>query len=159
LPRSPLGRIYTKFGTAVWVADVITSNNFLVIGQGVWILCGVKNCPLPLTKPVSDAMLARVLAMALSLSVNPSVCLLQLGVLSKRMDESCWFLAWELPSTHPTLCSKEIQGHSKIRVLSSWNFATNSGLRKFRHNISIVKACYQHSSRKADAQAVVDQLS
>jgi len=131
LPRSPLGRIYTKFGTAVWVADVITSNYFLVIGQGVWILCGVKNCPLPLTKPVSDAMLARVLAMALFLSVNPSVCLLQLGVLSKRMDESCWFLAWELPSTHPTLCSKEIQGPSKIRVLPPGTLLQTLDLENF----------------------------
>ena len=33
-----------------------------------------------------------------------SVCLSQVGVLSKRMDESGWFLAWQLPSTYPTLC-------------------------------------------------------
>jgi len=35
-----------------------------------------------------------------------SVCvrLSQVGVLSKRMDESSWILAHELPSTHPTLC-------------------------------------------------------
>jgi len=32
------------------------------------------------------------------------VCLSQVGVLSKRMDESSWFLACELPSTRPTLC-------------------------------------------------------
>jgi len=36
-------------------------------------------------------------------SVRLSVCLSQVGVLSKRLDESSWFLAWELPSTHPTL--------------------------------------------------------
>jgi len=29
LPRSPRGRICTKFDTAVGVADVITSNKFL----------------------------------------------------------------------------------------------------------------------------------
>jgi len=39
-----------------------------------------------------DAMLARLLAMALCPSV--SVCLSQVGVLSKRMNESSWFLAW-----------------------------------------------------------------
>jgi len=44
-----------------------------------------------------DAMLARVLAMA------PCPCLSQVGVLSKRLNESSWFLARELPSTLPTL--------------------------------------------------------
>ena len=37
-------------------------------------------------------------------SVRPSVCPSQVGVLSKRMNESSWFLASELPSTRPTLC-------------------------------------------------------
>jgi len=38
---------------------------------------------------------SRILAMAL--------CLSQVGVLSKRMNKSSWFLAWELSSSHPTL--------------------------------------------------------
>ena len=91
-------------------------------------------------------------------SVHPS----QVGVLSKRINESSWFLAWELHSTYPTLCYTEIHVPSKIRVTSLWNFAPNSGLRKFRHGISIVEACYQLSSRKMDAQrtqTVVGQLS
>ena len=37
-------------------------------------------------------------------SVRLSVCPSQVGVLSKRMNESSWFLACELPSTRPTLC-------------------------------------------------------
>jgi len=44
------------------------------------------------------------------------VCLSQVDVLSKRMNESSWFLAWEL---HSTLCYKEIHIPSKIRVLPS----------------------------------------
>jgi len=40
--EAPRGRICTKFATAVGVADVITSNKFLVIGQGVRILWGSK---------------------------------------------------------------------------------------------------------------------
>ena len=50
--------------------------------------------------------------------VSVSVCvrLSQVGVLSKRMNESGWFLAWELHSTYPTLCYKEIHVLSKIRV-------------------------------------------
>jgi len=42
------------------------------------------------------------IAMGLCLSV--CVRLSQVGVLSKRLDESSWFLACELPSTRPTLC-------------------------------------------------------
>jgi len=30
-----------------------TVTNFLVIGQGVWVLSGIKNCRRPLTKPVA----------------------------------------------------------------------------------------------------------
>ena len=47
-----------------------------------------------------DAMRPRVVAMGLCMSV----CLSQVGVLSKRMNESCWFWACELSSTRPTLC-------------------------------------------------------
>jgi len=36
-------------------------------------------------------------------SVCSSVCASQVGVLSKRLNESSWFLARELPSTRPTL--------------------------------------------------------
>ena len=46
-----------------------------------------------------DAMLARVLAVAMCLSVSVS----QVGVLLKQLHESSWFLARELPSTYPTL--------------------------------------------------------
>jgi len=44
-----------------------------------------------------------VLAMALCPFVRPSVRPSQVGVLSKRMNESSWVLACELPSTRPTL--------------------------------------------------------
>jgi len=37
-------------------------------------------------------------------SVSVSVRLSQVGVLLKRLNESSWFLARELPSTSPTLC-------------------------------------------------------
>jgi len=57
-------------------------------------------------------MLARMLAMALCLSVS----VLQIGVLSKRLNESGWFWAREILSTCPTLCCKEIPVSSNIRV-------------------------------------------
>jgi len=39
----------------------------------------------------------------LSSRVRPSVRPLQVGVLSKRLNESSWFLAYELPLTYPKL--------------------------------------------------------
>jgi len=53
-----------------------------------------------------DAMLARILAMVLCLSV--CVCLSQVGVLLNWLDGTSWFLARRLPSTSHTLCFKEI---------------------------------------------------
>ena len=47
----------------------------------------------------NSAVRLRIIAMALCLSV----CLSQVGVLSKRLNESSWFEARELPSTHPPL--------------------------------------------------------
>ena len=86
------------------------------------------------------------------------------GVLSKRMNESGRFLAWELPSTYATLFCKKIQIPSKIMVLPSETLFQILDLRKFRHSISIVEASDQLSWRKVDAQsiinwAVVGQLS
>jgi len=87
--------------------------------------------------------------------VSVCVCLSQVGVLSKRMNESSWFLAWELQSTYPTLCCKEIH-YLQNKGTSLKNFPPNSGLRKFRHGMSIIEACYQLSSRKADAQTMIN---
>jgi len=45
---------------------------------------------------------------------------------------------------------------SKNKDTSLWNFVLNSVLRKFRHGISIIETCYQLSSRKVDAQNVIN---
>ena len=45
---------------------------------------------------------------------------------------------------------------SKNKGTSLWNFVLNSRLRKFRHGISIVEMYYQLSSRKVDAQSVIN---
>ena len=60
-----------------------------------------------------------LLAMALCPCLYGCVCV---GVLSKGMDGIIWFLAWGLLSTSPTLCFKEIQVSTKIRVLPSETF-------------------------------------
>jgi len=69
-----------------------------------------------------DAMLARVLAMALCL------CLSQVGVLLKWFDGSSWFLAWRPVSTSPTVCFKEIQVSTTNKDTSLRNFFLSSGL-------------------------------
>ena len=78
----------------------------------------------PITEFVMCSI-APVLAMDLCLCQSVCVCPSQVGVLSKRLNESSWFLARELPLTY--LCYSEIQVPSKIRVLLSGtllNFAT-----------------------------------
>ena len=109
-----------------------------------------------------DAMLARVIAVDLCLSVR--VCLSQVGVLSKGMNGLICFLARGLLSTSPVLWFKEICVSTKIRVLTIRNFVPKSGLRKFCFSRSVVETCYRLSSTKVDAQSVinwtvVDQLS
>ena len=87
------------------------------------------------------------------MALCPFVCvrLSQVGVLSKRLDESSWLLACELPSVHPSYTV--LKGNSvisKSKGTSLWNFVLNSGLRKFRHGMSNVETCYQHSSKKVE---------
>jgi len=47
-------------------------------------------------------------------------------------------------------------GISKNKGTSLWKFAPNSAFRKFHHSISIVKVCYQLSSRKVDAPSIIN---
>jgi len=54
-----------------------------------------------------------------SVCLSVCVCLSGVGVLSKRMNGLIWFLAWRLFSTSLTLCFKESQVSTKIRVLPS----------------------------------------
>jgi len=77
-----------------------------------------------------------------STHLNPAlvffcVCQLQVGVLSKRMNESSCVLASELA---PML--KEISDIYKNKETSLWNVAPKSGLRKISFGISIVETCY-----------------
>jgi len=60
-------------------------------------------------------------------------------------------------SFHPSYTV--LKGNSVIcknKGTSLWNFAPNSGFRQFRHGISIVETCYQLSSKKVDAQNVIN---
>jgi len=99
-----------------------------------------------------DAMLA----LCLCLSVCLSVCLSQVGVLSKRMDGSSWFLACRLHSTSHTLCCMKIHVSTKVTVLPSGTLSHTPDFKKFCFGISIVETCYRLSSRKVDAQSVIN---
>ena len=77
-----------------------------------------------------DAMLARYYLWP---SVCLSVCLSQVGELSKRLDESRSFLVCRLASTYPTLCFEEIQVSTNVRIVPLWNLVLSTELGKFRH--------------------------
>ena len=77
-------------------------------------------------------------------------CLSQVGVLSKRMNESSWF--WHGSFLPPILhCVNRKFGYLQIRT-----FRWIMDFEKFSFGISIVETCYQLSSRKVDAQSVVN---
>ena len=59
----------------------------------------------------------------------------------------------ELLSTSPTLCFKEIQVSTKLRVPPSGTFFLISGLTKFRR-----RTCHQLSWRKVVAPDVIDWI-
>ena len=63
--------------------------------------------------------------MTLCLSVCLSVCV------CVCLNQPSWFLAWELHSTLPTLCFKEIQVSPKIRVLPSGTLPQTLDLENF----------------------------
>jgi len=74
-----------------------------------------------------NIMLARVLSMA---QLCLSVCLSQVGVLSKRLNELNWF--WRGSFLSPILhCVKRKFGISKIRVLISGTLSQNLDLEYF----------------------------
>ena len=94
-----------------------------------------------------DAMLAPVLTMALCPCLCLSICLsVCLSVCHKSVFCRNWWTdragffstgASFLPSfeaCYPTLCCKGNSGIFKNKGTSLWNFAPNSGLRKFRHS-------------------------
>ena len=64
--------------------------------------------------------------------VSVCVCLSQVGVLSKRLSETSWFLAWELPSTHfHYTVLKGNSGISKIRVFPCGTLTQTPDLENF----------------------------
>jgi len=64
------------------------------------------------------------------LSVRPSVRLSLAHIVSKRLDESSWVLAWRLPSTYPTLYYEEIGVSLKTRALPSGTLSQLRTLKK-----------------------------
>ena len=82
-----------------------------------------------------DAMLATGTTVAMALCL----CLSQVGVLKKLLDESSWFLAWGLLSTCPTLCFKEIQISSKIRDFSPERYSKLAAYRSSKRVVNLAR--------------------
>jgi len=84
-------------------------------------------------------------------SVCRSVCVsLSQGVLSKQMNESSWFLAWELLSTRLTHCVKRKFRYLQNKDTFLWNFVPNLGLLKFCLGISIVETLEKSGRSERD---------
>jgi len=75
----------------------------------------------------------------------PCLCLLELGVLAKRLDELSCSVAQKSRSTYRALCCRETgPALARMRLLASGSLSqTLHGLRKFRHDTSIVATCCQ----------------
>ena len=91
-----------------------------------------------------------------------SVCLSQVGGCSTEVVGQIKLVSGTEASFDQSCAGNS--GTCKNKGTSFSYFFRKSGLRKFRQGISIVEACYQLSSRKMDAQrvinwAVVGQLS
>ena len=70
--------------------------------------------------------------------VRLSVCPSQAGVVSKRLDESSWFLEWRPPSAYPTLSYKELWVSPKTKVLPSETLSQTPDLEDFARQVDRV---------------------
>ena len=95
----------------------------------------------------ASAVLAIGLCLSVCLSVSYKSVFYRNGWTNRA---SFWHVSFLPPVLH---CVKRKFGYLQNKGTSLWNFVLNSGLRKFRHGISIVETCYQLSSRKVDAQS------
>jgi len=86
-----------------------------------------------------------------------SVCLSVTSRSSTKTAERTELVFGMWASFHPSyIVLKWNSVISKNNGTSLWNFVLKSGLRKFRYGKSIVETCYQLSSRKVDAQSVIN---
>ena len=72
------------------------------------------------------------------------------------MDGLIWFLTWRFLSTGDKLCYKEIHVSTKIRVLPSGTLSQTQDLENFASAYIDRREVYQFSSRKVDAQSVIN---
>jgi len=133
--------------------------NKKVLGMAVHVLCWrlghtQRQCSPSVLTLVFTARCYASAVLAMGLYPSVSVC---------HKSEFCWNGYTNgagfgvLAPFHPSYTV--LKGNSiisKNKSTSLWNFVLNSGLRKFCHGISIVETCYQLSSRKVDAQSVIN---
>ena len=85
--------------------------------------------------------------------VSACLCLSQVGVLSKRLNESGWF--WHESFLRP-MCCKEIQVTLNVRVLPSGTLLQALGLENFATAYRSSKRAIGLSSRMVDAESVIN---
>ena len=92
------------------------------------------------------------------MTLCPCLCLLELGVLAKRLDELSCSVAQMSRSTYRALCCRETgPALARMRLLASASLSqTLHGLRKFRHDTSIVATCCQLVRKRWTLQSVMN---
>ena len=96
--------------------------------------------------------------------VSVSVCLSQVGVLSKWMDGSSWFLAFRLLSTYTTRFLKDIHMSTRIRAFPSATLSKTQDLENFasayrssKRAVNLARERWRRS--ESDKLTVVGQLT
>ena len=115
---------------------------------------------IPVSKPIASLNFYRAMLCIRGtshgpVSVRPSVCPSRVGVLSKQLNESSWF--WHVSFLPSVLHHVKRQfGYLQNKGTFLSNFVLNSDLENFATAYRSSKPCYQLSSRKVDAQSVIN---
>jgi len=143
-----------RYRLLLWSHQHLLGHGSLMAGGPCWNLGGQDENGVPSPQIFTARCYASaVVAIGLCLSVRLSVT----SRCSIETTERIELFFGMQASFHPSYTV--LKGNSVISKNNGtflWNFVVNSGLRKFRHGISIVETCYQLSSRKVDAQSVIN---
>jgi len=128
LRQSGLQRRHTKHDKSSWVKAFLCDSVYTFIATAGYY------CHFVIFLPRYSVLSRGIYRNPVSVRIGVRLCLLQVGVLSKRLNESNWFLARELPLSYTTLFCKKIRVSPKIKLLpcSLGRFASKCELRKCR---------------------------
>ena len=98
-----MANVYYAYNSLLCILQVLHCIWFYMIARMVYFYVFKGEVP-SVTVFTARCYASAVGLLAVGLCPSVSVRLSQVGVLSKRLNESSWALACELPCTRPTLC-------------------------------------------------------